>query len=214
MNLALASVRTFVALSCAAGLVGCVDGDDNHPPSSNDTKPPYLRNFKLVYEGQTLSWRPAEGAYQGLSGAVDEDVFQIDATLLQFDKGSSGILKDEGFAGILWSAPSGDISKGEHTCANGEVVIAVKFPHLGNLVTHSDEVQGGKPAMAKPITEGVACTINVTRADKVGGFVEGTLDATLAYVPFRVAPSPADAVELKRLTGSFKLTRAADVTED
>lgn len=214
MNFALASVRTFVAVFAAAGLVGCVDGDDNHLPSSNDTKPPYLRNFKLVYEGQTLSWRPAEGAYQGLSGAVDEDVFQIDATLLDFDKGNAGILKDDGFAGILWSAPNGDIARGDHSCENGEVVIAVKFPHLGHLVTHSDEIQGGKPAMAKPVTPGVACKISVTRADKVGGFVEGTIEATLAYVPFQVAPSPADAVELKRLTGSFKLTRAADVTED
>jgi len=213
MNFAKASVRTLLAITCASGLVGCVDGDDNHLPGSNDVTPPYLRNFKLVYEGQTLQWRPADGPYQGLSGAVNEDAFQIDATLLEFDKGTSGILKDDGFAGILWAAPSGNLDRGDHSCASGEVVIAVKFPHLGHLVTHADDIDGGRNAMAKPVTPGVECKISVSRADKVGGFVEGTIDATLAYVPFAVAPGPADAVDLKHLTGTFKITRAEDVTE-
>src|SRR5258705_6415043 len=142
MNLASVSVRTLVAVACTTGLVGCVDGDDNHVPGSSDVTPPYLRNFKLAYEGQTLAWRPSSAPYQGLSGAVNGDVFQIDATLLQFDKGSSGILKDDGFAGILWSAPSGDIAKGVHNCADGEVVMAIKFPHLGHLVTHTDALGG------------------------------------------------------------------------
>jgi hypothetical protein len=212
MNIAIASVRTFVAIACSAGLVACIDGDDLDGPDDPDTTSPRGPSFELVLDGEKLAWTPANDAPdQGLSGALRGEAFGVDAALLTLSK-NPGILEDEGAAGLLWRARGGELAIGKSRCADGNVVMAIRFPHLGHLVTHVDAVNGGAAAMATPVTAGVDCVIDVTRADKAGGFIEGTIDATLAYVPFQVAPS-SNVVDFKRLSGSFKLKRSADVTE-
>jgi hypothetical protein len=209
MNIAIVSVRTFVAIACSAGLVACIDGDDLDGPDDPGTDSPRGPSFELVLDGDKLAWTPAEGAPdQGLSGALRGEAFGIDASLLTVSK-NPGILEDEGNAGLIWRARGGALATGKSSCADGNVVIAIQFPHLGHLVTHVGAVHGGAAAMATPVTAGVDCVIDVTRADKAGGFIEGTIEATLAYVPFQVAPS-SNVVDFKRLSGSFKLKRGID----
>jgi hypothetical protein len=204
-------LRTFVAVGCMASMAACIDGDDVGGPGGGGSIPANLRNLEIWYEGEKLSWRPAEGEqYQGLGGAVSGEVFQIDAVLLDLQKGTPGILKDEGYAGIMWKH-GGALRVGEYTCGRGEVVIAVQFPHVGHLVTHADAVHGGHEALANPVSAGVDCSINVTRTDKVGGFIEGTIRAKLAYVPFQDAAPGGNAIALKDVTMKFKLVRFGDL---